>query len=111
MPYIPKVDRAQASHTPVTAGQLNYAITALVTGYLRRKGLSYQTINDVVGALIGANTEFERRIVAPYEDSARARNGDVYSVEEVNNEQHQEPVLKPEVSTLPERSNRRRRRR
>lgn len=111
MPYIPKVDRAQASHTPVTAGQLNYAITALVAGYLRRKGLSYQTINDVVGALTGANTEFERRIVAPFEDTARARNGDVYSVEGVNNEQHQDSVLQPKVFAFPERRNRRRRRR
>jgi hypothetical protein len=62
----------------VSAGELNYAITCLVRGYLRQNGLRYQQINDVVGALEGAKLEFYRRVVVPYEDRKMLANGDVY---------------------------------
>jgi hypothetical protein len=39
---------------------------------------SYQSINDVLGALEGAKLEFYRRIAAPYEDTKIQENGDVY---------------------------------
>ncbi len=61
-----------------TAGELNYALTAIVAAYVVDRGLSYQTCNDIVGALEGAKAEFQRRVVAPYEDSKIASNGDVY---------------------------------
>ena len=61
-----------------TAGDLNYILTTKCLEYMQAKGLNYQTINDVVGALIGAKDEFQRRIVNPYEDSKIAANGDVY---------------------------------
>jgi hypothetical protein len=35
-------------------------------------------MNDVVGALEGAKAEFQRIVVAPYEDKKMAENGDVY---------------------------------
>lgn len=60
------------------AGDLNYAFTELAIAYLKRKGLNYQHINDVVGALDGAKAEFQRRVVAPYEDEKIGQNGDVY---------------------------------
>ncbi len=78
MPYIPRVDRHQAQICPVTAGQLNYAITSLIVGYLRRKGTSYQTINDIVGALVASKDEFTRRVITPYEDDRIRTNSDVY---------------------------------
>lgn len=62
-----------------SAGELNYAITALIRVYLIQNVLSYQTINDVKGALQGALSEFDRRIVAPYEDKKKKANGDVYT--------------------------------
>lgn len=46
--------------------------------YVKNKGLSYQTCNDVMGAISGAGYEFYRRIVAPYEEGKIAENGDVY---------------------------------
>ena len=81
MPYIKQEDRDSLWNTrePATAGELNYAITCLMRDYLLRNGgTTYQLINDCVGALEGAKAEFQRRIVAPYEDWKRIENGDVY---------------------------------
>jgi hypothetical protein len=78
MPYIAKKERLRAAHSPETAGELNYQITLEVQDFVQRIGLSYQTINDVVGALEGAKAEFQRRVVGPYEDTKIATNGDVY---------------------------------
>lgn len=92
MPYIKSEKRDQI--TPVlkgthqriemenvnSAGDLNYAFTALAIDYLKRKGLNYQNINDIVGALESAKAEFQRRIVGPYEIEKTQQNGDVYDV-------------------------------
>lgn len=80
MPYIKTEDRIDLGHgiLPDCAGELNYLFTKLATDYIDTKGLSYQTINDIVGALEGAKLEFVRRIVNPYEDSKIETNGDVY---------------------------------
>ena len=78
MPYIKAKDKLRASYSPETAGELNYQFTNLMQDYVRRNGLTYQTLNDVVGALEGAKAEFQRRVVAPYEDIKIATNGDVY---------------------------------
>lgn len=78
MPYIKKKDRVRANVIPETAGELNYYITRAVNQYLQCEGLSYQTINDIVGALEGAKAEFQRRIVVPYENAKLKENGDVY---------------------------------
>lgn len=79
MPYITQTAReiVNESGKTETAGELNYALTVLVLDYLQRKGLSYQNINDVLGALEGAKAEFYRRVVVPYEDDKRRNNGDV----------------------------------
>ena len=62
-----------------TPGELNYCITMLVTAYLKRKApFSYQHLNDVMGALTGAQLELYRRVTATYENEAKNRNGDVY---------------------------------
>jgi len=64
---------------PITEpGELNYAITQLCLQYVAENGLSYSTINDILGACTGARDEFYRRVAAPYEDKKIAENGDVY---------------------------------
>lgn len=89
MPYIKQEDREKLSiwQTPDgagsfwradTAGELNFCFTDLINEFVQAKGLSYQIINDVVGALEGAKAEFQRRVVAPYETKKCLENGDVY---------------------------------
>jgi hypothetical protein len=78
MPYIKEKERTRASHSPETAGELNFQLTQVIQDYVHRNGLTYQTLNDVIGALEGAKAEFQRRVIAPYEDTKIATNGDVY---------------------------------
>ena len=59
-------------------GELNYLVTNLINTYLASKGESYQTYNDIMGALEGAKLELYRRKIAPYEDKKIKKNGDVY---------------------------------
>jgi len=79
LPYIKKEDRFEATDFPKNAGELNYAITILIQKYLHKNGLNYQHINDIVGALDGAKSEFQRRVVNPYEDKKIKENGDAYA--------------------------------
>ncbi len=81
MPYIKAEDRVRAAQAPANAGELNFAITKLCTGYLQRRGLKYAHLNDCVGALMGAMLEMYRRVAAPYEDVKVDQNGDVYPPE------------------------------
>ena len=82
MPYIKQSDREYikpgSEFTPVEPGQLNYQITCLIRTYIQANGLSYQRINDVLGALEGAKLEFYRRVAVPYEELKMQENGDVY---------------------------------
>ena len=78
MPYIHPDQRHTALHDPHTSGELNFAITQLISRYVTDGHYSYARLNDVLGALEGAKLEFVRRVVAPYEDRKRAENGDVY---------------------------------
>jgi len=80
MPYIAPREREDMDYMlrdAMHAGELNYAFCNLILGYVSYKGLSYQTINDVIGALEGAKAEFQRRVVTPYEDSKIKQNGDL----------------------------------
>jgi hypothetical protein len=86
MPYIDKTMRIYF-HLPLevtksiqTPGQLNYLFTQLFLAYLGNKGESYQSFNDIIGALEGAKLELYRRQVAKYEDMKASLNGDVYEV-------------------------------
>ncbi len=80
MPYIKKEKRKGVimSRMAENAGELNFLITDIVTGYLIKKGEKYQTYNDIIGALEGAKLELYRRKIAPYEDKKIDENGDVY---------------------------------
>jgi hypothetical protein len=82
MPYITQVQRdALAKRPPASPGELNYAITKLISAYaLSDYGqLSYTMINDVLGALEGAKLEFYRRVAVDYETAKLAAHGDVYT--------------------------------
>lgn len=86
MPYIKQARRnsfaemGATGHHPimVNPGELNYEITLKIKKYIEGHGLSYSTINDIIGALEGAKLEFYRRVAAPYEDKKIVENGDVY---------------------------------
>lgn len=83
MPYIKQRDRESLGISVANnAGELNYLFTDIIDNYLTEK-LSYQRINDCIGALEGAKLELYRRIAAPYEDVKIKENGDVYSIEEI----------------------------
>lgn len=81
MPYIPQEDRDflwPGSGCARTPGELNYQFTLLAKRYVETHGQRYETLNAVVGALESAKAEFQRRIVARYEDTKIEANGDVY---------------------------------
>lgn len=59
-------------------GDLNYTITRLICARLEHTGKSYSTLSDITGVLNDVKTEFERRVVAPYERGKISINGDVY---------------------------------
>ncbi len=80
MPYINKKSREELGlrALPKNAGELNYLITEQLTNYIFLNGESYQTFNDIIGALEGAKLEIYRRLIVPYEDRKARENGDVY---------------------------------
>ena len=83
MPYINPDRRAYLDNggEPLTAGELNYLVSRAVIRYVEHRGrVSYQDYNDMLGALEGAKLELYRRVVAPFEDQALTRNGDIYPV-------------------------------
>lgn len=79
MPYLDKSKRPKMLvpeiHTP---GELNYLGSQLIEKYTEVKGLNYQTINDVIGALECLKQEVYRRIAAPYETVKCEENGEVF---------------------------------
>lgn len=88
MPYIEQKEREKliSSLNEVgckcdNAGELNYCFTVIAQTYIQRKGLKYQHINDVIGALEGAKLELYRRVASPYENKKIDENGDVFLVE------------------------------
>jgi len=88
MPYIPEKDRKMLNkyilllgHTmPDTTGCFNYVISMLCEQYIKNKGLSYTSLNDLIGVLECVKQELYRRIAAPYEDIKCTENGDVFDL-------------------------------
>ena len=81
MPYISQERRSallKNGHDMDGAGELNYILSRILNRYIEHRGMSYQTLNDIIGALEGAKLEFYRRVVAPYENDKIEQNGDVY---------------------------------
>jgi hypothetical protein len=84
MPYIKQDSRHvfeshihNLANDAENAGDLNYIITKMLHLYLKKKGLNYANVNEIVGALECCKLEVYRRVAAPYEDSKAEINGDV----------------------------------
>ena len=79
MPYIAEKQRMELVERPIeTAGELSYCLSQTISSFMEAKGFSYQTYNDIVGALEGLKLEIARRFLGPYEDEKRRLNGDVF---------------------------------
>lgn len=76
MPYISEDGRIK-DISAYSGGQLNHDISILLGKFVTTNGLKYETLNTVVGACASALAEFQRRIVAPYEDFCIEKNGDL----------------------------------
>lgn len=61
-------------------GDLQYMLAVAIQVYIEKNGLRYQNCQDIMGALTGANAEFIRCIVSPYEEQKIADNGPVYNL-------------------------------
>jgi hypothetical protein len=85
MPYLPssqkeKIDRGLIAlnlSELKDSGSLNYAIHQVVAQYISQNKDSYQTYNDIIGALECAKMELYRRLVSDYEDRKILQNKDV----------------------------------
>lgn len=84
MPYVKQEDRGKEGGN---AGILNYQITTLVDRHLQSNSHlhhdnrpHYCCLNEVVGVLECVKQELYRRVIAPYEDVKREKNGDVFTV-------------------------------
>jgi Domain of unknown function (DUF6899) len=86
MPYIDAARRLDLDlgAGPQTVGELNYKVSRTLQSYLNFKKvwnqgkISYQLINDVVGALESSKLEFYRRLAVPYEETKIKTQGDIY---------------------------------
>jgi hypothetical protein len=80
MTYITKKAKEELfDRDPETPEEIQYLIAAMINDYLDDKGAySYSTLNEVMGALSGAQQEFYRKVVAPHEDKKEMINGPVY---------------------------------
>lgn len=81
MPYIDKNERVlldEHERLPLNPGELNYVITKTIVKYMRGRNVNYALLNEIVGVLESAKAEFQRCVVAPYEDTKMKANGEVY---------------------------------
>ena len=92
MPYIVQKARKEYNHSISNVvkkltnledendvgGHLNYLISAINNGYLKKKGLKYHRIQMLIGALECCQMELYRCVAACYEDKKEAENGPVY---------------------------------
>jgi len=62
-------------------GELNFLFTEIINQFHVTNSKRYETMNTVVGALESCKVEYQRRIVAPYEDKKIQENGEVFSEE------------------------------
>lgn len=66
-----------------SSGELNYLFTVISHNYINNKGLRYQHINDVIGALKSCSDEFNRRVTSKYEEKCIEKNGDVFLIKDL----------------------------
>jgi hypothetical protein len=84
MPYIKPEDRDKFKDIALVlaekadcAGDLNYAITVILHAYLKRKGVRYSNVNELIGMMECCKLELYRIVGAPYEDLKIGENGAV----------------------------------
>jgi len=89
MPYIKQIERDKfdkhieellyelCNNGLFEPGQMNYIISKLIKGIIKRIGISYSLCNNITGVLGCVKKEFYRRTVAPYEDQKIIENGDI----------------------------------
>ena len=59
-------------------GHLNYIISVLIKRQIDVRGLKYFRAQDLIGGVLScAQMELYRRFLAPYEDGAKDKNGDI----------------------------------
>lgn len=80
MPYVDKETKARLDNQPrpKTEGELTYLLTRCLIKYLEENGVSYARLADCLGALAGAESDLNRRMIFPYEARKQAENGDVW---------------------------------
>jgi hypothetical protein len=61
----------------VEPGDLTYAMFLICKRYMQMYGPRYRTLHSIMGCLDCTSKEFYRRYVAPAEDLAMEKNGDV----------------------------------
>lgn len=94
MPYIVPEDRPELQELvdqfpELSVGELNYVFTLLAHKCIQEQGLRYANLNAVVGVFESAKVEFQRRVVAKYEDRKIKENGGVSELDmDLNNETH-----------------------
>jgi len=81
MPYLEQGIRESLDQgrKPTKGGELNYLISKMLNDFVAMKGLSYNTINEAMGAVDSAKLEFYRRVAGPYEDKKAIMNGEVFT--------------------------------
>lgn len=87
MPYINKHQRhhVRATREAKTVGELTFLIQDDIKTYLDEVvactgTFRYSDLAACLGALEGAKADFIQRVLMPYEEKARERNGDVWGV-------------------------------
>lgn len=91
MPYIEPCDREKWSEEEIselvskitTHGELNYIISRIVAKFLLSNGINYANMNHISGTLDCVKSEFQRRVMGPYEDNKIVKNGDIDEYEEI----------------------------
>lgn len=86
MPYTKPEDREQydayeSCPVPETDGDLTYVLSRIVARFVHHHGKSYSVLSDARDALTGCSREFERCVIAPYEQQKREANGDVWGAQ------------------------------
>ena len=80
MPYIKaeRRDNIEEVMEYPESEDINFVMTTLLIDYVNKKGMTYSTINEVLGVLECVKMEFFRRIAIPVENQQLNENGDVY---------------------------------
>jgi len=76
-------------------GIFNYLITRFMCSWIKSKGESYTTYNELIGVLEAAKLELYRRLVSKYEDTKLASSGECYDIEPSAPKIAFEPSIKP----------------